>query len=75
MNKNKGDIIIYKSKSKEIEIKVKLEKKTIWLNAHQIAQVFNVNRLAIVKHINNVYKTLELDKKINLFYFGIGYCR
>jgi death-on-curing family protein len=63
MNKNKGDIIIYKPKGKEVKVKVKLEKETIWLNAHQIAQIFDVNRPAIVKHINNIYKTLELDKK------------
>ena len=62
-NINKGEIVIYRTKSGEVEIKVKLEKETIWLDAHQIAQIFDVNRPAIVKHINNIYKTLELDKK------------
>jgi death-on-curing family protein len=40
-----------------------LEKNTVWLDAHLIAQLFDVNRPAIVKHINNIYKTGELDKK------------
>ncbi len=62
-NINKGDIIIYKPKGKEVEIRVRLKKETIWLNTHQIAQIFDVNRPAIVKHINNIYKTLELGKE------------
>jgi len=62
-NINKGEIIIYCPKSGEVEVKVKLEKETIWLDAHQIAQIFDVNRPAIVKHIHNIYTTLELDKK------------
>jgi hypothetical protein len=33
------------------------------LNAHQIAQIFDIKRPAIVKHIHNIYKTGELDEK------------
>jgi len=62
-NIDKGEIVIYRPKSGEIEVKVKLEKETIWLDAHQIAQIFGVNRSTIVKHINNIYKASELDKK------------
>jgi len=64
MNKNinKGEIIIYKPKGKEVEIKVKLERETIWLNAHQIAQIFDVNRPAITKHLNNIFRSRELDR-------------
>lgn len=65
MNKNinKGEIIIYKPKGKEVEIKVKLERETIWLNAHQIAQIFNIDRTVVVKHIQNIYKNNELFAK------------
>ena len=44
-----------------IEIKVKIEQATVWLDAHLIARLFNVNRPAIVKHIQTVpfwYKLL-----------------
>lgn len=58
-----GEIIIYKDKRGEIELEVKLDKETVWLNAHQIAGVFGVNRPAVVKHINNIYKTKELEEK------------
>jgi len=60
---NKGEIIIYQTAPKEVELKVRLEKETVWLDAHQMAQIFDVNRPAVVKHINNIYRTGELDKK------------
>ncbi|MCK4905251.1 virulence protein RhuM/Fic/DOC family protein [bacterium] len=58
----KGEIVIYKSPSGP-GIRVKLEKDTVWLDAHLIAQLFDVNRPAIVKHINNIYKTIEFHEK------------
>src|SRR3990172_2918267 len=57
----KGDVFIYKS-TQGPEIQVKLEKDTVWLDAHLISRLFGVNRPAVVKHINNIYKTKELDK-------------
>lgn len=60
---NKGEIVIYRTSRKEIELKVRLERETVWLDARRMAQIFSVNRPAIVKHINNIYKTGELYKK------------
>ena len=50
----KGEIIIYQTPDKEVKIDVSLENETIWLDAHKIAKIFDVNRPAIVKHINNI---------------------
>lgn len=58
----KGDIQIYKTE-KGTEIQVKLDNETVWLDAHLIASLFNVNRPAIVKHLNNIYQSKELDRK------------
>jgi hypothetical protein len=58
----KGEIEIYKT-SKGAEILVKLDNDTVWLDAHLIATLFDVNRPAIVKHIQNIFKSGELDKK------------
>ena len=46
----------------EIELKVSIDKDTVWLNANDISSIFDVNRPAVVKHIGNIYKTDELDK-------------
>lgn len=61
--KNKGEIIIYQTSKKEVGFEVRLKEDTVWLDARQMAQIFDVNRPAVVKHINNIYKTGELDQK------------
>ena len=63
MNNKNQEIIIYKTDDQKVELKVKLEKETVWLDAHLIAQLFGVNRPAIVKHIGNIYKDEELSKE------------
>lgn len=49
--------------AKGTEIKVTLDNQTVWLDAHQISSLFDVNRPAIVKHIQNIYNSNELDVK------------
>ena len=46
----------------EIELKVPIEHDTVWLKSEDIALLFGVQRPAVVKHINNIYKSEELDK-------------
>jgi len=55
-------IKIYKSSSGP-RIEVTLDKNTIWLDTPLIAELFGVNRPAIVKHINNIYESKELNRK------------
>jgi len=58
----KGEIIIYQTPDKKVRIDVSLQNETIWIDAHKIAKIFDVNRPAIVKHIANIYKTGELSE-------------
>ncbi len=60
---NRGEVIFYQTSEKEVEIQVRLEKETVWLDAHQIARLFDIDRTVIVKHIHNVYKLRELSEK------------
>ena len=58
--KMQNQMIIYNNG--ELELKVSVEKETIWLRSEDIALLFDVNRPAIVKHIGNIYKTDELEE-------------
>lgn len=60
--KNKGEIIIYKTPDKRVEVKVALDKETVWLDAHQLAKLFAVDRTGVVRHIAGIYKTGELKE-------------
>lgn len=57
---NKNKIEIFKANDNHTEVKVRFEQETVWLDAHTIASLFTVNRPAIVKHIQNIYKSNEL---------------
>jgi len=56
-----SEIVIYEDGDVSLELSV--EDKTIWLDANDIATIFDVNRPAIVKHIGNIYKSKELHKE------------
>lgn len=42
--------------------KLRLENETVWLTQSQIALLFGAQRPTITKHINNIFKSGELDK-------------
>ncbi|KKT18646.1 MAG: hypothetical protein UW04_C0062G0003 [Parcubacteria group bacterium GW2011_GWB1_43_8] len=61
-NFKKGEIIIYKTSKNEVSLDVRLEEETVWLTQNQIALLFGTQRPAITKHLNNIFKTGELNK-------------
>jgi prophage maintenance system killer protein len=58
-----SEIKIYKTKKGNTTIEVTLENETVWLNEYQIETLFKTSRTSINRHIRNIYKTEELDKK------------
>jgi len=62
-NFERGEIAIYKSPDNQIELRVKLRQETVWLSQAQIASLFGIQRPAITKHLNNIFRTGELKEK------------
>jgi death-on-curing family protein len=60
MRKN---LIIYQSKSGKIEFRGDFRQDTIWANLNQIADLFGRDKSVISRHIKNIFKSGELDKK------------
>ena len=58
---NKNNIIFYEDENENLKIEVLLNDEDVWLNTNAIAELFSVQRPAIVKHINNIYKDEELS--------------
>jgi prophage maintenance system killer protein len=48
-----NDIVMYKNKDKSVEIQVKTDGDTVWLNRNQMAELFGRDVKTIGKHINN----------------------
>ena len=50
--KQTGEIILYQP-DENVQLEVRLEKETVWLNRHQMALLFDRDIKTIGKHINN----------------------
>jgi death-on-curing family protein len=59
-------ITLYQSEDGKIEVNVKIKNDTIWLSQKQIAELFGTKVPAITKHLNNIYKIKELDKRSSI---------
>ena len=60
---NKNKCWICQAKSGEIKFRGDFGGETIWGSLNQIADLFDVQKAAISKHLKNIYKDGELDKK------------
>lgn len=58
-----NQIVIYEDKESGIAIDVRLEGETIWLDQYQLETLFDTDRTSISRHLRNIYKSNELDKK------------
>lgn len=75
MQKNKlskGEIVIYQTSKKEVELKVRFENESVWLRQNQIAELFGKERTVITKHINKIFIDGEVDKKSNVHFLHIA---
>ena len=61
MHNNTGEIILYQP-DHTLQLEVRLEDDTVWLTQAQIAELFGVKVPAISKHLNNIYKSRELEE-------------
>ncbi|MBL1411486.1 virulence RhuM family protein [Sphingobacterium faecale] len=55
-------ISIYRTSDSNVEVKVVFGNESIWFDTHVMATLFDVNRPAILKHIQNIYKSEELNE-------------
>lgn len=60
----KNEIVIFDNQNIKLEVNMKDE--TVWLNQMQMAELFDKDRTVITRHINNIFKEGELDKKTNV---------
>jgi len=57
-----NSIEIYTSLDNQTEISVLFEGETVWLNRHQISELFDRDIKTIGKHINNIFNETELEE-------------
>ena len=58
--------VIYQAKSGAIELRGDVRKETLWATQAQIADIFNIERSVVTKHIANILKSQEVVQKSNV---------
>lgn len=58
---NKDEIIVYQPQS-TLRLEVRIQDETVWLTQAQIAELFGTRRQAITKHLQNIFKSGELNE-------------
>ena len=61
-NKQKSQIIIYKTEDGRIKIDVRFDGDTVWLTQNALAELFQTTKQNISQHIKNVFEEDELQK-------------
>ena len=63
---DRTDLVLFNSHDGKVSLPVMLESETVWLMQKQMTELFSVDRTVITRHINNVFKDGELDRKSNV---------
>jgi len=69
-NQKLSNNIIYHASNWAIEIKGDFDNETVWASLDQIASVFDRDKSVISRHIKNILKEQELEKKWTVAFFA-----
>ena len=58
-----AEFLIFTAQSGEESIEVKYADGNVWLTQQMIAKLFDKGRSTITEHLNEIFKTGELDEK------------
>lgn len=64
-----NEIIRFVNGDLQLDVTVPPDNETVWLTQKQMAELFNKDRRTITRHIQNVFKSEELDKNSVCSYF------
>ncbi len=61
-----GEILVYETPDGGVRVDVRLERETVWLTQHRMADLFGRERSVVTKHVRNVFREGELDEESNV---------
>lgn len=57
------DFLVFTKDAGEDGIKVRVQNHDVWLTQKAIAQLFDVDRSVVTKHLRNIYESEELSEE------------
>ena len=61
LNQN-SQLLIYQSPDGAIKIDVRLEDETVWLTLNQMAELFQIDKSGVSRHLKNIFESGELAR-------------
>jgi len=61
---------LYQTEDGKTKIEVRLQGETVWLTLNQMAELFQVDKSGISRHLKNVYQTGELRTEATIANFA-----
>lgn len=66
--KNK-ELAVFQAENGALELRTDEAKDTVWANLEQISVLFSRDKSVISRHINNIFKEVELNKDVVVAFF------
>lgn len=60
---SKAEVILYQSEGANVVVSVRYMNETMWLTQKEMAELFDVDRTVVTKHLKNIFETGELVEK------------
>ena len=57
-----GEFLIYKTQEQGDGVQVRYSNETLWMTQSAMAELFDIQKAAVSKHLSNIYADGELDK-------------
>ncbi|MBU0645859.1 virulence RhuM family protein [Patescibacteria group bacterium] len=70
MKKKEEKLVVYQTKTGSIQLRGDGGKETIWASLDQIARIFGRDKSVISRHIKNIFKDRELERKSVVAFFA-----
>jgi len=65
-----SDILIYQNEENQTQVEVRFENDTVWLTQQQMAELFQVNKSGVSRHLKSIYESRELHRKATVAFFA-----
>ncbi len=66
INSDLGEIVLYQSEDGQAALDVHLQNETVWLTQAQMEKLFQRDQSVISRHVNNIFKEGELQRRGNM---------
>ncbi|HNX25687.1 MAG TPA: virulence RhuM family protein [Spirochaetota bacterium] len=66
----KSEFLLYESQDGRIRVETRMQDETVWLTINQMAELFQVNKSGISRHLKNIFESGELSKEGTVAFFA-----